>query len=115
VGLRKAPTLLKKECPEWTCFCQRISSDSVGSHKGFADECGLPFKILSDPHGKVRRAYGVSASMGLIPGRVTYVIDKGGIVRYVFSSQIQATRHVKEALEALNGMGEAREVQRPTS
>jgi peroxiredoxin Q/BCP len=78
-----------------------ISSDSVDSHKGFASECGLPFRILSDDDGQVRRRYGVSSSMGLIPGRVTYVIDQEGTVRYVFSSQLQATRHVKEALTAL--------------
>jgi len=87
-----------------------ISSDSVESHEGFANDCGLPFKILSDTDGEVRRRYGVSSSMGLIPGRVTYVIDKEGIVRYVFSSQLQATRHVKEALEALHGIGEAHDV-----
>src|SRR5512135_3583216 len=63
-----------------------ISSDSVGSHKGFASECDLPFKILSDSDGEVRRKYGVSSTMGLVPGRVTYVIDRRGIVRYVFSS-----------------------------
>ena len=85
-----------------------ISSDSLESHKGFADVCDLPFKILSDPDGEVRRKYGVSSSMGLIPGRVTFVIDKGGAVRYVFSSQLQATRHVKEALIALGSVsGEA--------
>jgi peroxiredoxin Q/BCP len=83
-----------------------ISSDSVDSHKGFASDCSLPFKILSDAGGEVRRSYGVSSTMGLIPGRVTYVIDRHGIVRYVFSSQLQATRHVKEALEALGAMGE---------
>jgi len=81
-----------------------ISSDSVESHQGFASECGLPFKILSDADGEVRRLYGVSSTMGLIPGRVTYVIDKEGTVRYIFSSQLQATRHVSEALEALGAM-----------
>jgi thioredoxin-dependent peroxiredoxin len=30
---------------------------------------------------------------------VTYVIDRDGIVRHVFSSQFQAERHVAEALE----------------
>jgi len=82
----------------------RISSDSIESHKCFADDCGLPFRILTDADGEVRRKYGVSSSMGLIPGRVTYVIDGGGIVRYVFSSQLQATRHVKEALMALSSV-----------
>ena len=82
-----------------------ISSDSVDSHKGFADDCSLPFKILSDADGEVRKRYGVPSSMGLLPGRVTYVIDKGGTVRYVFSSQLRATRHVQEALEALGAIG----------
>ncbi len=85
-----------------------ISSDSVESHKGFADDCDLPFKILSDPDGEVRREYGVSSSMGLLPGRVTFVIDKAGVVTHVFSSQLHATRHVKEALIALGSVsGEA--------
>jgi peroxiredoxin Q/BCP len=92
-----------------------ISSDSVESHSGFAAECDLPFRILSDEDGEVRRLYGVSSSMGLIPGRVTYVIDRGGIVKYVFSSQLQATRHVKEALGALMVIGDDSELHRPQS
>ena len=82
-----------------------ISSDSVDSHKGFAEDCHLPFKILSDPDGRVRKAYGVQSSMGFLPGRVTYVIDKGGTVRLVFSSQLHATRHAQEALESLAAIG----------
>jgi len=66
-----------------------ISSDSVDSHKGFAEDCRLPFKILSDADGEVRMRYWVSSSMGLFPGSVTYVIDKGGTVRHVFSSQLR--------------------------
>jgi len=82
-----------------------ISSDSVDSHKGFADECRLPFKILSDADGEVRKRYGVPSSMGILPGRVTYVIDKGGMVRNIFSSQLRVTRHVKKALESLEEIG----------
>jgi thioredoxin-dependent peroxiredoxin len=78
-----------------------ISSDSVDSHKGFAQDCDLPFKILSDPDGEVRKRYGVPSTMGLLPGRVTYVVDKGGTVRHVFSSQLHATRHVQDALKTL--------------
>ena len=83
-----------------------ISSDSVDSHKGFASDCRLPFKILSDADGAVRKRYGVPSSMGFLPGRVTYVIDRGGVVRYVFSSQLHATRHVEEALQSLRAIGE---------
>lgn len=83
-----------------------ISSDSVDSHKGFADNCSLPFKVLSDVKGEVRKRYGVQASMGFLPGRVTYVIDKGGTVRFIFSSQLHATRHAQEALESLRAIGD---------
>ncbi len=82
-----------------------ISSDSVDSHKGFADKCQLPFKILSDVAGAVRKSYGVPSSMGMLPGRVTYVIDRKGIVRHIFSSQLHATRHVEEALKGLGVVG----------
>ncbi|MGH9917873.1 MAG: peroxiredoxin [Nitrososphaerales archaeon] len=81
-----------------------ISSDSVDSHKSFASDCSLPFKILSDADGAVRKRYGVPSSMGFLPGRVTYVIDREGVVRYVFSSQLHATRHVEEALKSLRAM-----------
>ncbi len=78
-----------------------ISSQSTESHKGFAQHHGLPFILLSDVDGAVRKLYSVSASMGLVPGRVTFVIDKEGIIEYVFSSQLQPARHAEEALRAL--------------
>jgi peroxiredoxin Q/BCP len=78
-----------------------ISSDSVGSHMRFAENNGLPFVLLSDEGGRVRQLYGVPKTLGLMPGRVTYVIDKKGVVRHVFSSQLAVSRHVEEALTAL--------------
>ena len=81
-----------------------VSSDSVESHREFADDCSLPFKIVSDPGGAVRKRFGVPSSMGVLAGRVTYVIDGGGVVRYVFSSQIHPTRHVEEALKSLRAI-----------
>jgi peroxiredoxin Q/BCP len=82
-----------------------ISSDSVESHKSFAARYNLPFTLLSDEGGKVRKLYGVPNSFGLFPGRVTYVIDEEGVVRHIFSSQVEAARHVEEALEALKYIG----------
>lgn len=78
-----------------------ISSDDVGSHERFASKFALPFQLVSDEGGKVRREYGVSKTLGLLPGRVSFVIDKQGIVRHAFSSQFQPVQHVREALEAL--------------
>jgi peroxiredoxin Q/BCP len=80
-----------------------ISSDSVDSHRRFVSKHDLPFTLLSDEGGNVRKLYGVQNSFGLFPGRVTYVIDDEGVVRHVFSSQLGVERHVEEAIEALRG------------
>jgi peroxiredoxin Q/BCP len=80
-----------------------VSSDSGDSHRKFAEKYKLPFTLLSDRDSQVRKRYGVPATLGLLPGRVTFVIDKDGIVRHVFNSQLQATRHVQESLAALRG------------
>jgi peroxiredoxin Q/BCP len=87
------------------CEVVGISSDSVESHRSFAERHGLPFTLLSDEGGKVRKLYGVSNTFGLFPGRVTYVIDQQGVIRHVFSSQLGARRHVEEALKILPSIG----------
>lgn len=81
-----------------------ISSDTVESHKQFSEDYGLPFTLLSDPGGRVRKLYGVPKTLGLFPGRVTYVIDKDGTVRRIFSSQLNYRKHVEEALSSLKSL-----------
>lgn len=81
-----------------------ISGDSAARHQTFAANHRLPFVLVSDKDGKARRSFGVPKSMGLFPGRVTYVIDREGIVQHIFNSQFAAERHVQEALEALGKM-----------
>ncbi len=78
-----------------------VSSQSVESHKSFATHHGLPFILLSDAKNEIRKLYGVPATMGIIPGRVTFIIDKKGVVRHVFSSQYQPGKHIEEALKIL--------------
>lgn len=78
-----------------------ISSDSIESHKKFEQKYGLPFTILSDKSGAVRKLYGVTSTLGILPGRVTYVIDRNGMIRYIFSSQTNAKAHVDKSLEIL--------------
>ena len=82
-----------------------ISSDSPASHRAFAAKHELPFTLLSDPDGKVRTAFGVPATLGLLPGRVTYVIDKRGVIRHAFNSQLSPARHVAEALQVIGRLG----------
>jgi thioredoxin-dependent peroxiredoxin len=81
-----------------------ISSDSQDSHRDFAQQHHLPFILLSDADGSVRKAYEVKKSLGLFPGRVSFVIDKRGIIRLIFSSQTRVTAHVGEALNVLKSL-----------
>ncbi len=79
-----------------------VSSDPVESHRSFTAARGIPFKLLSDANGEVRRRYGVKPTLGMIPGRATYVIDPQGIVRCVVSSQLRPRHHVERALQVVN-------------
>lgn len=78
-----------------------ISADNVASHKKFEEKYSLPFILLSDEDNAVRKQFGVPKNLFLIPGRVTYVIDKKGIIRYLFNSQLGAEKHIEHALEEL--------------
>lgn len=78
-----------------------ISSDSPETLKRFAEKFRLPFVLLSDPGGEVRRLYGVSRTLGVLPGRSTFLIDRDGYIQHIFTSQFLPTKHVAEMLEAL--------------
>ncbi len=78
-----------------------ISSDNVASHKKFEEKYNLPFILLADTENKVRKLFGVPNSLIFLPGRVTYIVDKNGIVQYIFNSQFGAEKHIKNALKKL--------------
>ena len=87
------------------CTVIGISSDSVLSHKTFAEERHLKFMLLSDMNDVVREKFGVPTSFfGLIKGRVTYLIDKKGFVRGVYNSQVNATKHIPIAIKMLKSI-----------
>jgi peroxiredoxin Q/BCP len=78
-----------------------ISSDSVTSHQEFTNHYKLPFILLSDSDKKIRKLFGVPGKMfGLIPGRVTYVADKNGVIQMIFDSML-ATKHIPKALKTI--------------
>jgi peroxiredoxin Q/BCP len=81
-----------------------VSDDDVDSHKRFAEHHRLPMTLLSDGGGRVRERYGVKALFGFLPDRVTFVIDREGIVRHVFASRLRFGRHVDEALGVVKGL-----------
>ena len=81
-----------------------VSSDDSAKHRTFADQYRLSFPLLADTDGTVRRAFGVPSTLWLLPGRVTYVIDRDGIVCMIYDSPIHAQRHVERALEAVRAL-----------
>lgn len=78
-----------------------VSSDSVESHERFRGRYDLPYTLLSDVGGRVRELYGVKKTLGFFDGRVTFVIDQDRKLRHVFSSALNARRHVDEALRTI--------------
>lgn len=78
-----------------------ISSDDVDSHQEFAKKYNLPFILLSDPDKALRNLFGVPSKIfGLLPGRVTYFVDKQGMIQIVFDSLL-GMKHVSKMIEKL--------------
>ena len=78
-----------------------ISGDSEKSHQRFSKKYKLPYTILSDSSGKIRKKFGVKKSLlGLVPGRETFVIDKNGMLQMKFNN-LDASRHMEKALKKL--------------
>jgi len=81
-----------------------ISSDSITSHEKFIQKYNLPFILLSDSDKKIRNLFGVKPDFfGLLPGRVTYVVDQKGIIQLVFDS-VSASNHIPKALDSIKKM-----------
>lgn len=81
-----------------------VSSDDEASHESFREKHRLPFRLLTDVDGAAARAFGVKKTLGLIAGRVTFVIDTRGQIRHRFDSQIRVNEHVVKALELVKSL-----------
>lgn len=77
-----------------------ISGDSVESHARFAQRHRLQYGLLADVGDHVRNdVFGVPRSfLGLHTGRTTYVLDKDGVIRHLYSAALEAQAHVDEAI-----------------
>ena len=83
-----------------------VSADDVVSHRRFAGRHHLPFPLLSDRGNTLRKRFGVPNTMGLFPGRVTYIVDGDGVVRHVFDNLLDGPAHVREARRILSGFSQ---------
>ena len=82
-----------------------ISSDDAQSHAKFKEKYRLPFTLLSDVNNRVSELFKVKRDLfGLLPGRVTFIIDTKGIVRYKFDSRINIKKHIKESIRILESI-----------
>jgi peroxiredoxin Q/BCP len=81
-----------------------VSGDSEASHQSFIAEQRLPYLLAADADGSVRRAFGVHKTIGLFPRRMTYVIDRNGVIRHIGSSQLSAHKHAADALQAVRAI-----------
>jgi peroxiredoxin Q/BCP len=77
-----------------------VSIDSAESHKKFSYSYKLPFVLISDPKAELAKKYGVDKIFGML-SRVTFIIDKKGVIRFVYTSMKDAVRHVDEAMKEL--------------
>jgi peroxiredoxin Q/BCP len=78
-----------------------VSIDDDASHRRFAAEHRLPYSLLSDPGHALAERYGIARRFGLGAQRVTFVIDRAGVVRAAIHSELSMSRHVAETKKAL--------------
>ena len=81
-----------------------VNADSTESHEGFVQRHRLPFILLSDRDGVAQDLYGVQKTLGIVRARVTYVIDRQGIIRHIFSSQLNIDKHINDALHVIRSL-----------
>ena len=74
------------------------SCDTEKTNKEFAESLKLDYPILSDPDGKVAKAYGIHT--GRFSKRVTFVIGKGGKLLHV-DDKVKAGSHGKDVVALL--------------
>jgi len=77
-----------------------ISADNIASHKKFEEKYKLPFTLLADVTNTVRKQFGVSKDLMVLPGRVTFVVNKQGVISSIFNN-LKAEQHVEKSLEII--------------
>eukprot|EP00179_Madagascaria_erythrocladioides_P014922 CAMPEP_0198367526 /NCGR_PEP_ID=MMETSP1450-20131203/155233_1 /TAXON_ID=753684 ORGANISM="Madagascaria erythrocladiodes, Strain CCMP3234" /NCGR_SAMPLE_ID=MMETSP1450 /ASSEMBLY_ACC=CAM_ASM_001115 /LENGTH=195 /DNA_ID=CAMNT_0044075009 /DNA_START=41 /DNA_END=628 /DNA_ORIENTATION=+ len=101
-GCTKEVCAFRDAMPDFTDLGAEVFGVSADAdHAPFAAKHNLPYKLLSDTQNAARKAFGVPSLLGLLPGRVTYVINKEGTVIKVFNSIGNAAAHADEARKAL--------------
>lgn len=80
-----------------------VSIDDLDSHRRFASKYGLNFPLVSDPDGAISKAYGVFNEERRRARRVTFVIDRDGIIRHVMN-RVDVEKHADDIINILERM-----------
>lgn len=78
-----------------------VSSDGVDAHLSFRDHYRLPFPLIADPERKIIALYDARGIVKWLTARVTYVIDKEGVIRAAFHHELLIGRHTTKILAGL--------------
>lgn len=79
-----------------------VSADTESSHTSFREKHSLPFPLIADAEKELVAKYDARGGLlAFMPPRVTYVIDKEGVIRAAMRHDIFVGRHVSEVIEAL--------------
>ncbi|MCX8072901.1 MAG: peroxiredoxin [Candidatus Binatia bacterium] len=79
-----------------------VSLDPVERHAAFAEKYRLSFPLVSDVGARIAQKYGVARLGGWLPSkRVTFVIDKDGVIQEVIHSEFGIDMHIDRALATL--------------
>ena len=78
-----------------------VSTDSVERLRRFGAAQNVTFPLVSDSAGSVRRLYEVRRRFGLGTSRVTYVIDREGMIRDIHHNELFPSRHARRSLRSL--------------
>lgn len=81
-----------------------VSGDDEASHSAFREKHGLPFPLLADPDGRIVDLYDARGPFGIGKARVTYVIDRKGVIRAAIRHDLLVGKHVPKVLEALDAI-----------
>jgi len=78
-----------------------VSNGNEISHLAFSEKNKLQYPLLVDKNNQLRKEFGVPKFLGVLDGRVTYIIDSKGTIRHIFRDLLNGPAHIKEAIRVL--------------
>ena len=78
-----------------------VSSDSVESHRGFAEKHQVGFRLIADPDQSIIKTYDVNRWLLGFAKRVTYVIGRDRRILGVFHHELSAQKHLDDVIRLL--------------